>query len=89
MSRVAAGTSILIIVIIILANGTGVYKVICHCFGELMLLKTPDALLMDVLIMGMVLLILVYGGGFLSLGLLIKPLRKSASPNSGLVKDPR
>lgn len=91
LSRVAAGASILMIISFIVANRTAVFEYeFCPCFGDLILLKTSDALIVDVVMTAMILLILLYGGGFLSLGPLIwAKLKRSAFPHSGLAKGPR
>lgn len=75
-SRITAGLSILMIISFIVANGTGVYvhkQTHCPCFGGgLVLIKTSDALVLDIIMVAMALPVLLYGGGFLRLGSLVK-----------------
>lgn len=71
LSRIAAGTSFLMIASFIVANGTAVfkYKRVLYgcCFGDLIPIRTSDALVLDSVIMAMALLVLFNGGGFLSI----------------------
>lgn len=84
LSRFAASVSILMIISFIIANGTAVFELQtedCGCFGGLILLKTSDALLVDVVMMGIALLVLLYGGGFFSLDSLLGKKRKHQVPS--------
>ena len=79
LSRIAAGTSILTIISFLVANGTSVYKYeFCPCFGDAILLKTSDALAIDVVMLAMAFLILLCGGGALSLDALIWKKRRGS-----------
>ncbi|GAH88354.1 unnamed protein product, partial [marine sediment metagenome] len=85
LSRLAAGVSILTIISFIVANGTAVYSYkevhACHCYGFFSmpwLVKTSDALIMDVVMLAMALVILLYGGGRWSLGSLIWRIKKGS-----------
>ena len=77
LSQLAAGVSILMVVSFIVANGTAVWKwevlpeTDCGCFGGLILLKSSDALVIDVVMMIMAFLILHYGEGYLGLGSMV------------------
>jgi len=81
LSRLAAGASIMMVISFIVANGTSVfgyeywYDESCGCFG-FFLMKTSDALIVDVVMTAMALIILLNGGGFLSLGSLMWPRLK-------------
>ena len=79
LSRIAAGTSILTIISFLVANGTSVYKYeFCPCFGDAILIKTSDALAIDVVMLAMAFLILLCGGGVLSLDALIRKKRRGS-----------
>jgi uncharacterized membrane protein YphA (DoxX/SURF4 family) len=81
LSRISAGVSILTIASFLVANGTAVYKYeFCPCFGDAVLVKTSDALVMDVAMLAMAFLILLCGSGALSLDGIIR--RKFKEPNS-------
>ncbi len=70
LPRLAAGTTILMVLSFIVANGTAVVKgqyLDCGCFGAIFFLDTSNALIMDIFIVGMALLILLYGSSMLSL----------------------
>ena len=71
--RVFAGVNILMIISFMIANGTAVYeKIFCPCFGgETGLIKTSDALIMDVVMILMALIIVLFGSGTISLKYLI------------------
>jgi hypothetical protein len=79
----AAGVSTLTILSFIIANGTSVYSYedhidYCGCFGigigetYSILMKTSDALLIDIVMMVFAMLILLLGGGKWRLGCLIQ-----------------
>jgi uncharacterized membrane protein YphA (DoxX/SURF4 family) len=96
LSRLAAGTSILMIISFIVANGTAVYShndTECGCFGNiyygtgyLTFIKTSDALVIDIVMVIMAFIILLGGGGRWSLGSLIwsKLRRKPALQREGV-----
>jgi uncharacterized membrane protein YphA (DoxX/SURF4 family) len=83
LTRLAAGTGILMIISFIVANGTAVYSrdiMECGCFGliyegtgYLTFIKTSDALVIDIVMVAMALAILFYGGGRWSLDSLLWP----------------
>lgn len=87
MIRLAAGTSILMVISFIIANGTAVYtssSFECNCFGieyygtgYLEFIKTSDALVIDIFMVLMALTLLLYGGGRWSLDSLIWPRLKN------------
>jgi uncharacterized membrane protein YphA (DoxX/SURF4 family) len=72
-ARYFAGISFLMIISFIVANGTAVYeKIFCPCFGgEAGLIKTSDALAIDVVMLLLALIIMLFGSGTISLGALI------------------
>ena len=73
LSRFAAGASVLLTISFLVANGTSVFEQeFCACFGGLVLVKTSDALIMDVVMIAMASAILLYGGGAVSLDSLIR-----------------
>jgi len=96
LPRLAAGTSILMILSFIAANGTAVYSYNdkdCGCFGDiyygtgyLTFIKTSDALAIDIVMVIMAFIILLGGGGRWSLGSLIwsKLRKKPALQHEGL-----
>jgi uncharacterized membrane protein YphA (DoxX/SURF4 family) len=74
LPRVAAGVSVLAILSFIIANGTAVYSYeahvdYCGCFGVgfgetyYLLMKTSDALIIDIIMMVLAVIIAFYGGG--------------------------
>lgn len=69
-SRYAAAACILMVTSFIVANGTAVYsEVYCGaCFGQLITLKTSDALIIDIVIFIVALRILFSKEDFLSIG---------------------
>jgi uncharacterized membrane protein YphA (DoxX/SURF4 family) len=73
LCRIAAGASILMVTSFIVANGTGVfsYEFCPSCYPAPILLRTSDALVVDVAMVAISLPVLLYGAGFLSLDLLI------------------
>lgn len=85
--RLAAGTSILMVISFIIANGTSVYShniMECGCFGllyegtgYLTFVKTSDALVIDIIMVLMALTLLLFGGGRWSLDSYVWPKLKS------------
>ena len=90
LTRLAAGTSILMIISFIVANGTAVYSrdvMECGCFGllyegtgYLTFIKTSDALVIDIVMIVVAFIILFYSGGRWSLDSLIWPNLKRLMP---------
>jgi uncharacterized membrane protein YphA (DoxX/SURF4 family) len=74
LSRFAAGIGILTAVSCIVANSILLYRGLnmeCGCFGELAVLQTRDALLIDLGLLIMAFQVLVHKGEFLSLDSII------------------
>ena len=84
LSRLAAGTGLLMIIGIIAANGTWVYTLeYAFCVQDFVFVEFSDALKVDIGITAAALLILLYGGGFLSLDSFIRTkIKKQASSRS-------
>jgi uncharacterized membrane protein YphA (DoxX/SURF4 family) len=78
--RFCAGVCILMITSFIIANGTAVYEYkesTCGgCFGDLILLKTSDALAIDIAMILLAIFILLFGGGKFSIDSLVRLKRK-------------
>ena len=93
--RIAAAVSILMIISFLVANGTSVYgyrESLCPgCFGDI-LVKTSDALLIDIFMLVIALPILVFSGGKLRLdnfiGNLVRALIKKRSKRGGELHEP-
>ncbi len=84
LSRFASGIAILTALSCIIANSIILYRGVnmeCGCFGELAVLQTRDALLIDIALLIMAFQILVHKGEFLSLDSIIFR-RKSSEPAS-------
>ena len=74
LSRFAAGIGILTVLSCIIANSIILYRGVnmeCGCFGEMAILLTRDALLIDIALLIMAFQILVHKGEFLSLDSII------------------
>jgi len=73
LSRLAAGTSLLMIIGIIMANGTYIYVYeYAPCVGDFVFTEISNALKVDIGIIITALLVSLYGGGFLSLDSFIR-----------------
>jgi uncharacterized membrane protein YphA (DoxX/SURF4 family) len=74
LSRFASGIAILTALSCIIANSIILYRCVnmeCGCFGEMAVLQTRDALLIDIALLIMAFQILVHKGEFLSLDSII------------------
>jgi uncharacterized membrane protein YphA (DoxX/SURF4 family) len=74
LSRFAAGIGFLTALSFVIANSVSLYRGLnleCGCFGDVAVLHTRDALIIDVVLMLMALQVLVHRGEFLSLDSLI------------------
>jgi len=74
LSRFAAGIGLLTALSFVIANSVILYRGLnleCGCFGDLAVLHTRDALIIDVVLMLMAFQVLVHRGEFLSLDALI------------------
>jgi uncharacterized membrane protein YphA (DoxX/SURF4 family) len=71
LSRISAGIGALTVLSFIIANSVVVYRGLnmeCGCFGDMAVLDTRQAIIVDCVLFIMVLQILVHKGVFLSLG---------------------
>lgn len=82
-SRYASGVSLLMIIGFLVANGTALYRSEpnpdCACFGDILVMGTGDALVIDIVIMAMSLLILFHRRQFLSVDGLLRGKRRGSS----------
>lgn len=81
-TRYMSGVSLLMIISFLVANGTAVYKSEsllspCGCFEDLLVVKTGDALVVDVMMMAMSLLLLLHRREFLSVDRLLRAKQRS------------
>lgn len=80
VSRLSSGVGALTVFSFIIANSVVLYRGLnmdCPCFGDVAVLQTRDALIVDCVLLIMAIQILVHKGDFLNLGSML--LRRRAS----------
>ena len=69
-TRIVSAVLFLIIISFIVSNGVFIYygaTGVCCCFGDLASMRLPVALLLDIVMLGATTLLLVWGGGKMTL----------------------